>query len=120
MQDLHSLLKNLKIYTAPMSYKELDAMDVTVHGQDEQGSIFAPTWRMVHLRHEGKWDEREFSEAYNELIINRLKEDMTPLLYLANLDHITFTCFCGSGEFCHRYILAEILKLFGATYKGER
>ena len=103
-----------------MCYKELDALDVTVHGQDEIGKHFAPTWLMVHLRHDGKWDEREFSEAYNELIINRLKEDMTPLLYLANLDHITFTCFCGAGEFCHRYILAEILKIFGATYEGER
>lgn len=120
MQCVSKLLADLKVYTATRSYKELDAMDVTVHAQDEIGKHFAPTWRMVNLYHERRWDEIEFREAYVSLIKTRLAEDAGPLYHLAGLAQVTLTCFCGVGEFCHRYLLADILRLFGAQYEGER
>lgn len=119
--ELDTILSNLSMYTAQRQYSELDALDITVHGQDEIGKVFAPTWLMVNSIKEGRIDELEFNEQYEELVIERLTEDLSPIIYLSNLEQITFTCFCGADGFCHRYSLVQILATyFGAQYKGER
>ena len=118
--SLVNLLSSLTVYTSTNRYRELDSLDVTVHGQDDIGKTFAPTWRMVNSYHEGRIDPVEFKSDYIDLIMERLEEDISAIEYLSNLHHVTLTCYCASGEFCHRIILAAVLEQFGAEYKGER
>lgn len=118
--SLVNLLNGLTVYTSTNRYRELDALDVTVHGQDDIGKTFAPTWWMVNSYHAGNLDIVEFKSDYIDLVMSRLEEDMISLEYLSNLHHVTLTCYCASGEFCHRIILAAFLEQFGAEYKGER
>ena len=117
---MECILQNLEVFTSTNSYRELDSLDITVHGQDEIGKVFAPTWWMVNSYHKGNLNEVEFRACYIDQVMSRLTEDLSAIEYLSNLHHVTLTCFCASGGFCHRIILAKMLEQFGATYKGER
>ena len=38
---------------------------------------------------------------------------------LLNQNEVVLVCFCKAWDFCHRYLLAEILVKLGCVYKGE-
>lgn len=58
-----------------------------------------------------------------EKVVDFLSEYFKKLrlwLSLLTRPSITFVCFCASGDFCHRLLLADYFTKIGAVYMGER
>jgi hypothetical protein len=53
--------------------------------------------------------------------INLLQKQTSAWVDLLSRKEVTLGCYCKPGEFCHRYLLAQVLvDKFGAVYRGER
>lgn len=110
-----------RVWTAQYSYRGPDRLDITVKGKDPIGSAFAPTWDMVMKYKKGRMSEAEYRERYIELLRDSYKTRPGAWQNLMTRPEVTLVCFCRSGDFCHRVLLAELMKAhFGFTYKGER
>src|SRR5205823_2771135 len=44
------------------------------------------------------------------LLRDRWTDDKQPFLDIVQQDKVTLTCYCGPGEFCHRYIAVDVLE----------
>jgi len=107
----------LNFYTSQYRCKDCDRLDITV--KNPEGSIFAPTWEMVMKSKSGLLTHQEYTDLYLQRMADsyhKWKQDWDDLLAK---DRIVLVCFCPSGTFCHRYILADILVKLGAKYGGE-
>lgn len=113
----------LNIYTAQYNYKGPNRTDITVESAKPPWDMFAPTWEMVmeYLNSpRGVYEEKLYTAKYEALVANT---------YVANRKSITtliqsnetrvLVCFCKSGTFCHRVLLAKHFESLGATYHGE-
>jgi len=103
------------IYTARVSYRGPDRLDIT----RKAGSVYGPSWAllgpMLAARREGKpMDWPPYKAAY---LREMQAVDLAPLL---RKDVVTLCCYCTSKTECHRYALAELLVQHGAVYLGER
>lgn len=78
---------------------------------------FAPTWDMVNRFKNGKLNEQDYEKIYIEKLNNEFKKNRN--IFYDFPDMQTFKCFCKSGTFCHRYILAKYLENIGHVYLGE-
>lgn len=110
-----------EIWTARITYGGPDRVDITA----KAGSVFGPSWpllnRFLAVRRAGKETEEtwtEYQSAYLAEMRNAYRRNKTAFHDLARSD-ATLVCYC-TGTHCHRFLLAEILTKFGATYRGER
>lgn len=114
----------LKIWTAQYQYKGKDRIDVTVKSAVYPWSVFAPTWEMVkrYKQNEGTYEaKRLYVEQYQRIVGKAFELRAKELADLIKSDRtITLVCFCKSGDFCHRILLAQYFAALGATYYGER
>ena len=110
------------IYTARVSYRGPDRVDVTRKG----GSPFGPSWPLLQhflaIRRSGKetgsvW--ADYRAAYLQEMRALYRVNPAPFLALAARD-ATLVCYCTDAERCHRTLLADILVKLGAEYGGER
>lgn len=112
------------LFTATYRYPGKDRLDITVKGKDSIGKIFAPTWNIVTELKSGKITEEVYTKAYYNLLIDRWKTNNNAFINLVNnakKDDITLVCFCASGTFCHRYLLAKFLQYnWQVPLGGER
>jgi len=115
----------MDIYTAQYRYKGDDRLDITVKGGDDIGKTFAPTWEMVNKYKAGTMSEEYYTDLYQNLMNSRWEEQKK--YYKTTFDMVakgkgtvTLVCFCPSGAFCHRVILAEGLDNLGGNYLGEK
>lgn len=114
----------IMIYTAQYKYKGKDRIDITVKGATGAWKIFAPTWDMVnHYKHTG--DKTVYKFLYqNNILSYALKHKanfINKIVKYSRVKDITLVCFCRSGDFCHRVLLAKWLeKEFYTKYGGER
>ena len=110
----------MELYTARISYKEPDRLDITVAGRDSVGRMFAPSWKMVTGLKQGLLSEEQYRGMYRYLMETSKQDRPSAWTEVLNRDVVTLVCFCRVGEFCHRYLLAKYLEELGANYKGER
>ena len=104
------------VKTAQYKYYGKDRLDITVKGQDPLGRYFAPNWSMVMRLKEGLMSEEIYTKKYKDILSSVPEYIWEKLLSKPN---VTLVCYCASSSFCHRYILAEELRIRGATYQGE-
>jgi hypothetical protein len=111
------------IYTARVSYRGPDRVDVTRKG----GSLFGPSYPLLQhflkLRRSGKETAETWAAykgAYLEEMRAMFRHDPAPFLRLAAEPEATLVCYCTDSERCHRVLLADILVKLGAQYGGER
>jgi len=112
----------MDIYTAQLRYSGPDRLDITVKGQDPFGKYFAPTWPMVRGLKNKTLSEEDYTKRYHELLMAVGPAIWSALaIRLKTAGSITLVCYCSSGAFCHRLILADVMEKMGlGEYKGER
>jgi len=117
------------LYTASYRYPGRDRLDITVKGNDVAGKLYAPTWQMVQGFKNKTVTEEEYTGQYYNLLVERWKQSedfRETTMRLVNLfgktdRDMTLVCFCPSGTFCHRHLLAEFLRHnWAAKLGGER
>lgn len=108
------------VYTGHYRYAGPDRLDITVKGQDPIGRVFAPTWSMVTLLKKGVMTQENYTAQYHRRMRESWKENKGIWQKVWDMDVVTFVCFCPSGAFCHRYLLADMFQRMGATYMGGR
>lgn len=109
------------IYTAQYRYNGPDRIDITYKTEDPYfGAIFKPTKELVFAYKDGRIDETEYASLYRLLMRESYKNYEDRWLSLLTRPSITFVCFCASGDFCHRLLLADYFTKIGAVYMGER
>lgn len=108
----------MNLWTAQYRYSGNDRFDITVKGRENME--FAPTWDMV-LSHKNKtMSDEEYTKIYKEMMRKSYVKNKNKWEKLLKRDEITLVCFCKKYNFCHRYILKDILVKMGAVYMGER
>lgn len=122
-------LPPLRVWTARISYRGPDRLDITRKSAGLAGIPFAPSWAILRpaldARRTGDpkaeaeaWARyvpaytaemrvsyRAHSEAWSELLARR---------------EVTLCCYCVDPERCHRRLLAGMLAKCGAADMGER
>jgi uncharacterized protein YeaO (DUF488 family) len=106
------------LYTAQYRYAGIDRYDIT----SKRAGIFSPTWSMV-----SNYKDTGDTEVYTSIYLEMMRESYRnhsglwqEMVDMSTRADITLVCYCRSGEFCHRVLLAEMLQKCGANYKGER
>jgi uncharacterized protein YeaO (DUF488 family) len=117
------------LYTAQYRYSGPDRFAITVKAAKDDhpiGKIWAPTWDLVMGIKNGRISEKEYADQYYELLGVRWEDSITNaqmrvFITTAKRTDVTVVCFCKSGDFCHRYLLAGWLQHnFQVPYGGER
>jgi hypothetical protein len=106
----------LSVYTSQYKYDKDCRLDITVKTGIH---IFAPTWDMVMDHKDGKITDKEYTDMYYAKMRESYKHNKDYWEWLLKQDKVVLVCFCKPGNFCHRYLLANILEKLGAKYEGE-
>lgn len=109
----------MQVYTSTYNYTGKNRLDITVKGIDPIGSYFAPTWSMVMGYKSGQCSVEEYTRLYEQKMDDCVKNNPEIWSRVLGYDRITLVCFCKSGDFCHRILLARRLENMGAVYHGE-
>lgn len=128
----------LDVYTAKMGYRGPDWLDVSLQGNMRRGDTpagghrgigfwFAPPpmllYPMLSARKFGRETpalQAEYRERYLEHLRARYRSPARRAFdELLSWPRVVLLCFCKSGEFCHRRLLAEVLVKMGAVDRGE-
>lgn len=107
----------LKIYTASISYLRIpDALDITAQSAT-LGKPFAPSWKMVkELREKWTMTTAQFEAQYRKMMSISRETHKDFWESIEHQDRIVLCCYCKPFEFCHRFILKDILR---GEYMGE-
>jgi len=109
----------MEVFTAHYSLGDIDRLDITVKGRDPLGQYFAPTWQMVKQYKKGILSEALYTADYHELMLTSYRSHRDKWEELLTRPRVVLVCFCPSGTFCHRKLLAEYLQKLGAENRGE-
>lgn len=80
---------------------------------------FAPTWNMILKIKDKSITELEYGQLYTDLMRKSYQQNNQVWQELINSDIFAISCFCNETDFCHRFLLAEILEKCGCQYLGE-
>lgn len=110
----------LEVYTADIrkiSRANKDRYDITVKTGDK---TFSPSWDMLKAIKGGSMSREEYKTRYVDLMKKSLRENPQKWKDLISRDKVILVCYCPSGVFCHRVLLANMLVKSGvAKYMGE-
>lgn len=106
----------VKVYSCVVQVQGEGRLDITVKTGDK---VFAPTWEMVMKSKAGKMTQQEYTDQYYSIMRQNYHKHRHRWDEVLSLDKVVLVCFCPSGTFCHRLLLAEILSKLGAEYYGE-
>jgi len=106
------------IYTAKIGIHDPDELNVT---RQSGNTVFAPSWEMVNAYKRGEISQNTYTEKYWVLMVESMIEHPKEWNALAERNRIVLTCYCRSGTFCHRVLLAQLLEEVRqiGVYKGE-
>lgn len=102
----------MRLYTIQMARWRSAAMfgiqvlDTTVKSGDK---VFAPTWDMVNDVKSGTISEGAYTELYLRMMRNSYRHNKKRWLEVLNMEAVALACYCPSGCFCHRHLLADML-----------
>jgi uncharacterized protein YeaO (DUF488 family) len=86
----------------------------------KSNSIFSPTKKLVHDFKFGQLSEKEYTEQYYTLMrisYTNYRKQWEYILDSKNM--FVFLCYCHPDNFCHRFLLKDILVKLGKEYMGE-
>lgn len=119
----------IAVYTARITYRDPDRLDVTRKSGGDTGRPFAPSWAILGpaLRIRVEDGHGAFLAAWPQYVADYTAEMRISYrthrsawgLLLAR-DEVTLCCYCTDANHCHRRVLAEILAKLGAEDRGER
>lgn len=109
----------LQVFTAHVSYRGPDRLNITALAQDPVGKYFAPTWDLVTRFKKHEIFEEEFESLYRGQMHLSQLERPDRWQELLSRERVILVCFCRPDRFCHRFILANILEKQGAQALGE-
>jgi uncharacterized protein YeaO (DUF488 family) len=107
---------DLDVYTSSIRIKDEDSLDITVKSGKK---LFAPSWDLVNGFKNKDITQHEYNKNYTLMMRHSYKNNMDKWNKLLAQDKVVLQCYCKADQFCHRFILAEILEILGANYKGE-
>lgn len=133
----------VQVYTARVSYRGPDRLDVTRKSAPPEGLVFAPSWAILRpaldalavarsmraaAEHAGtqRPDDAVLAESCVEMeraaeMRESYRRKRAAWNALLARDEVTLCCYCTDPEACHRTLLArKILPCLGAVYVGER
>lgn len=82
-------------------------LDVTVKSGNK---AFAPTWKIVIDLKNRDITKKEYITKYVQLMRESFKNNREEWYQLISQTEVVVCCYCKAGEFCHRYILVNILR----------
>jgi uncharacterized protein YeaO (DUF488 family) len=107
----------LKVYTADYGYSGEDRYDVSFQGGH---FMFAPTKKLLLDFRLNRISARDFQEQYFDQLEASFIQHQYTWDEMLELERIVLVCSCnGEGTVCHRHVLIEFLKQFGAHYQGK-
>jgi len=116
-------MKMVKIYTVQIAVahrlnitKDLRYLDTTVKSGDK---TFAPTWEMVMGHKKGEISDEQYTREYYTMMRGSYRRNLPRWDEVLSMDEVILGCYCRADEFCHRYLLAEMLVRCGGTYESE-
>ena len=112
----------MKLYTVSLSqYRECEKLNIPLHSITRWGKttdpIFAPSVALLKAFKAG--------EATQEQYVNRYRAEMAQscvinrnywINFIETNESIAIACYEKYGDFCHRYMLARMLEIFGKYY----
>jgi len=87
-----------------------------VYGISGTIKCLAPEWKDVRAFKDGQMSEEEFTRRYRQLIVQRWREVKKWMDSLSPSDELYLCCWEQEG-FCHRYLVAKLLKKFRPDLK---
>jgi hypothetical protein len=107
----------LEIYTAPYGYAGDDRVDVSFNG----GSfVFTPPRPLLFEYRLGRLNPEKFQEEYGKFLESSFIQHMHNWDMLLASGRIVLVCSCNAEDAaCHRHVLIDFLKKFGAVYCGD-
>ena len=122
--DIHAVLRErtkkkhaLKIYMADYGYAGEDCFDVSFQGGH---FMFAPSKKMLVDFRLGRIKAQEFKELYFDQLEASFIQHQYTWDEMLDRERIVLVCSCNAdGKSCHRHILVDFLKQFGAKYSGK-
>ena len=110
----------MAIYTGRINYSgNMTKIDITAKSASGIGKYFKPTWDMVMGYKNGKYGKKEYTSKYLDILEANYYQILQLLQYIKDKD-VVFVCYCRTGDFCHRVLLAEYLRdTFKVNYEGE-
>jgi len=110
----------MEFWTAQYRYFKNNRIDITAKSTDFIGKLFAPTIQLVYNYKNGVITQSEYTEQYMEILKKSFNTYTSIWTKFLDMDaQAVFVCYCKSGDFCHRLILAKVLSNMGAKYNGE-
>jgi uncharacterized protein YeaO (DUF488 family) len=84
-------------------------VDVTVKLARPEAKAFAPTWGMVMDYKNGATTMAQYTVAY-QLIVDQVTREQAEWLHSKSINStVTLLCYCRDGDFCHTYLLMDML-----------
>lgn len=100
--------------------KQSKLLDITVKSGHK---AFAPTWDLVNGYKSTTIDEDRYIQTYMAQMRQSYRQhtkNWKTLIQLGQQVNVILVCYCPSkANFCHRYVLAEILEQLGCPLGGE-
>ena len=107
----------LAIYTADYGYVGEDCFDVSFQGGH---FMLTPSKKLLLDFRLGRIKAQDFKEQYFDQLEGSFIQHQFTWDEMLELERIVLVCSCNAaGKSCHRHVLIEFLKQFGAKYAGK-
>ena len=107
----------LAIYMADEGYGGEDKIDVSFYGGDP---VFTPSKQQLLDYKMGKLSREKLQQQYFKFLENSFIQYQYTWDKILDSGKVVLVCSCNAaGKNCHRYILVDFLKKFGAVFKGK-
>lgn len=86
---------------------------------------FAPTYDLLERYKSGQCSTTEYTKEFFALMRESYRKNRSHWDALLNEPVVALGCYCGQGDFCHRYLMVYILHAIATQrniqfeYKGE-
>jgi len=86
---------------------------------------FSPERQDLYAYRRGEMSMMEYARRYHQKVINDLNIKIHSWDRFLNQKNVALACYCPAGNFCHRYLFANLLVTFlqqngrSVEYKGE-
>lgn len=112
MDQLPLHVINMKLYTVQISQFRKVPPDTEFISIALKGGLkeFSPTWDLLSRSKSGLASPEQYTSEFYPLMRKSYQENRDSWVDLINKDKVAIGCFCRNGNFCHRYLLVDIIK----------
>ena len=109
----------LIVYTARISSRDPDRLDVTRKSAGPEGLPFAPSADLLRAGKSARVTFAEYDRRYVEEMRRSWLEHRGAWLAVLARPRVVLCCYCTNPAECHRSLLAGLLAKCGAEVRGE-